>query len=64
MISTGIKGLDSVITGLRAGDNVVWQIDDIGDYIELVEPFVKQALAEKKKLIYIRFASHREMVKP
>jgi hypothetical protein len=64
MISTGIKGLDNVITGLRAGDNVVWQIDDIGDYIELVEPFVKQALAEKKKLIYIRFASHREMVKP
>lgn len=64
MISTGIKGLDSVITGLRAGDNVVWQIDDIDDYIELVKPFVKQALAEKKKLIYIRFASHREMVKP
>ena len=64
MISTGIRGLDSVVTGLRAGDNVVWQIDDIGDYIELVKPFVRQTLAAKKKLIYIRFAAHKEMVEP
>lgn len=64
MISTGIKGLDSVITGLRLGDNVVWQIDDIKDYIDLVEPFVKQALAEKRKVIYLRFAAHKELLKP
>ncbi|MDP2924341.1 MAG: PEP/pyruvate-binding domain-containing protein [Candidatus Omnitrophota bacterium] len=64
MISTGIKGLDSVITGLRAGDNVVWQIDDIEDYIDLVKPFVSQALLENKKVIYIRFASHKEVLKP
>jgi hypothetical protein len=64
MISTGIKGLDSVITGLRAGDNVVWQIDDIEDYIDLVKPFVQQALDEHKKVIYIRFAAHKELLKP
>ncbi|MDD2654033.1 MAG: PEP/pyruvate-binding domain-containing protein [Candidatus Omnitrophica bacterium] len=64
MISTGIKGLDEVLTGLRAGDNVVWQIDDINDYIDLVKPFVQQALKEKKKVIYIRFASHKEVLKP
>jgi len=64
MISTGIKGLDEVITGLRAGDNVVWQIDDIKDYIDLVKPFVQQSLKEKKKVIYIRFASHKELLKP
>ncbi|MFA6142737.1 MAG: PEP/pyruvate-binding domain-containing protein [Candidatus Omnitrophota bacterium] len=64
MISTGIKGLDNVITGLRAGDNVVWQIDDIKDYTDLVKPFVRQALKEKKNVIYVRFASHRELVKP
>ncbi|MCF7908218.1 MAG: PEP/pyruvate-binding domain-containing protein [Candidatus Omnitrophica bacterium] len=62
MISTGIKGLDKVITGLRAGDNVVWQIDDIEDYVELVKPFVDQALLEDKKVIYIRFASHKELL--
>ncbi|MBU4343110.1 MAG: PEP/pyruvate-binding domain-containing protein [Candidatus Omnitrophica bacterium] len=63
MISTGIKGLDNVITGLRAGDNVVWQIDDIKDYLDLVKPFVDQALKEKNKVIYIRFASHGELLK-
>jgi hypothetical protein len=64
MISTGIKGLDDIITGLRLGDNVVWQIDDINDYIDLVKPFVQQALKEKKKVIYIRFAAHKELLKP
>ena len=64
MISTGIKGLDQVITGLRSGDNVVWQIDDIDDYVGLVKPFVQQALKENKKVIYLRFAAHRELLKP
>ena len=64
MISTGIKGLDGVVTGLRAGDNVVWQIDDINDYIDLVKPFVQEALKEDKKVIYIRFASHKELLNP
>ncbi|MBN2830739.1 MAG: hypothetical protein JXL82_00455 [Candidatus Omnitrophica bacterium] len=64
MISTGIKGLDNVITGLRAGDNVVWQIDNVDDYIDLVNPFVEQSLKENKKVIYIRFAAHKELLKP
>ncbi len=64
MISTGIKGLDNILTGLRLGDNVVWQIDDINDYVDLVKPFVKQGLEEKKKVVYMRFASHRELLEP
>lgn len=64
MISTGIKGLDSVITGLRLGDNVVWQIDDIKDYTYLVKPFVRQALKDNKKVIYLRFACHKELLEP
>ncbi|MFH1782066.1 MAG: PEP/pyruvate-binding domain-containing protein [Candidatus Omnitrophota bacterium] len=64
MISTGIKGLDDLVTGLRKGDNVVWQIDDIEDYIDLVEPFVKEALDKDNKVIYIRFAKHKELLKP
>ncbi|MCX5700001.1 MAG: phosphoenolpyruvate synthase [Candidatus Omnitrophica bacterium] len=64
MISTGIKGLDAVITGLRAGDNVVWQIDDIKDYIELVKPFVQEALSGHKKVIYLRFAQHKQLLEP
>jgi hypothetical protein len=63
MISTGIQGLDDVITGLRLGDNVVWQIDDMDDYADLVKAFVRQALAEKKKVVYVRFAAHKELLK-
>ena len=62
MISTGIAGLDNVITGLRAGDNIVWQIDNIKDYIDLVKPFVRQAIKEHKRVIYMRFASHKELI--
>lgn len=64
MISTGIEGLDKVITGLRSGDNVVWQIDDIEDYIDLVKPFVRLALSNNNKVIYIRFAAHKELLEP
>ncbi|MDD3906121.1 MAG: PEP/pyruvate-binding domain-containing protein [Candidatus Omnitrophica bacterium] len=64
MISTGVRSLDSVLTGLRAGDNVVWQIDDIKDYARLVKSFVEQSLEDKKKIIYIRFASHKELIRP
>ncbi|MFA7293871.1 MAG: PEP/pyruvate-binding domain-containing protein [Candidatus Omnitrophota bacterium] len=64
MISTGIKGLDNLITGLRLGDNVVWQIDNLDDYADLVQPFVRQALKDKKRIIYMRFAGHKELIKP
>jgi hypothetical protein len=58
MESTGLRGLDKVINGLRLGDNVVWQIDQIGDYLDFVRPFVKQALQDRQEIIYIRFAAH------
>jgi len=63
MIQTGIKGLDSVVTGLQLGDNVVWQIDSIEDYAYFVTPFVRKALEDKRKLVYIRFASHKSLWK-
>jgi len=62
MISTGMKGLDSVITGLQLGDNVVWQIDSIEDYAYFVAPFVKQALKDERRLVYIRFAGHKSLL--
>ncbi len=64
MISTGLKGLDEIFTGLRMGDNVVWQIDDIKDYKEFVTPFVREAVADNKNLIYMRFAQHEPLLEP
>lgn len=62
LLSTGISGLDKIITGLKLGDNVVWQIDHIEDYHDVVTPLIRQALSEKRTIVYIRFADHDELV--
>ncbi|RPJ07668.1 MAG: pyruvate, phosphate dikinase, partial [Spirochaetaceae bacterium] len=57
-MSTGIPGLDSVFLGVRPGDNIVFQVDSISDYIPFVHPFCREAILEKRDLIYFRFANH------
>ncbi|PIS28620.1 phosphoenolpyruvate synthase [Candidatus Saganbacteria bacterium CG08_land_8_20_14_0_20_45_16] len=61
--STGIAGLDHVLEHLRLGDNVVWQVDSIASYLHFVTPYIKQALADNKKIVYIRFAQHPPLIK-
>ncbi len=56
--ASGLKGLDELVQHIRIGDNVVWQIDTLQDYKKFVAPFVREALAKKIKIIYIRFADH------
>jgi hypothetical protein len=51
-----------VVQGLRPGDNVVWQVDSVDDYVPFVAPFVSQALAEGRRLVYFRFARHAPLV--
>ncbi len=62
-VSTGISGLDNVIDMLRLGDNVVWQVDSVTNYQRLVEPYVQQAIKDKRKLIYVRFGRHKPLLK-
>ena len=57
-VSTGLKGLDKIIDDLRAGDNVVWQVDEIDDYKGYVYPYVKEAKRNGRKVVYIRFGNH------
>ncbi|MFW6264706.1 MAG: PEP/pyruvate-binding domain-containing protein [Bacillota bacterium] len=59
---SGIDGLDVIIQGLRRGDNVVWQINKIDVYRSFVQDFVKRALKDKKKVVYMRFASHQALL--
>jgi hypothetical protein len=59
---TGLADLDRVLQGLRPGDNVVWQLDAIEDYAFFVAPFVERALAEKRRVVYFRFARHPALV--
>ncbi|MBN2576030.1 MAG: pyruvate, phosphate dikinase [Deltaproteobacteria bacterium] len=63
-ISTGLPGLDQVFTGLRAGDNVVWQVDSLDDYAAFVTPFCRWARRNGRRLIYFRFAKHSPLCDP
>jgi len=58
LCSTGLPELDEVIKGLNPGDNVVWQTDNIEDYISFVHPFAKEVNKKDQKVIYFRFADH------
>lgn len=60
--STGLRGLDRILDNLRLGDNVVWRVDAVDDYREFVRPFVRQALADGKRVVYCRFAQHEPLI--
>ncbi|HPN29690.1 MAG TPA: PEP/pyruvate-binding domain-containing protein [bacterium] len=60
--STGIESLDKVLNGIKFGDNIVWQVDTIEDYISMVKPYCSYAKENGKKIIYFRFADHKELV--
>ncbi len=63
-LSTGLPGLDQVLKGILPGDNIVWQVDTIGDYLAVVEPFCRAGVQAGRKVIYFRFASHPPVVNP
>jgi pyruvate, water dikinase len=60
--STGNDSLDRLLGGLRAGDNVVWQVETIEDYARLVRPFVERSCREGRRVVYFRFARHAPLV--
>lgn len=61
-ISTGFSDIDNILDGLRIGDNVVWKIDRLEDYQHFVTPFVKEALKNNKKVVYMRFGQHKPLL--
>ena len=63
-VSTGIAGLDQVIDSLRLGDNVVWQVSDLAEYQCVARPYLRQALKDRRRICYIRFAAHPALVGP
>ena len=60
-LSTGLTGLDKLLRGLIPGDNIVWQIDTINDFIPFAKPYCRNALDKGKRLIYFRFARHQPL---
>jgi len=61
-VSTGVTGLDNLICKLHKGDNVVWQVTSIEDYRHFVKPYVQQAVAEDRDIVYMRFAQHPPLI--
>lgn len=62
LFSTGIPGLDTILEEIREGDNVVLQVDGVGDYLPFVHPFCEESARTGKPVVYFRFAPHPPVV--
>ncbi|HEO71036.1 MAG TPA: pyruvate, phosphate dikinase [Candidatus Hydrogenedentes bacterium] len=61
-LSTGLPELDRMLKGVIPGDNIVWQVGAIEDYVPFVRPFCERALASGRNVVYFRFARHEPLV--
>lgn len=63
-VNSGISALDNLLQGLRLGDNVVWQVDNLENYTRFAEAFVTQSIKDGFKCVYVRFADHKPVLAP
>ncbi len=63
-LGSGISGLDRLLKGLRPGDNIVWQVDSIGDYLPFALPCAAYARDHGFRPIYFRFSRHEPLFPP
>ncbi len=61
-LSTGIPALDKVFQNVMPGDNIVWQIDSIDEYMPFVRPFAENAISRGSKLVYFSFGFHERLI--
>ena len=61
---SGIPMMDEALQYIRLGDNVVWQVPSLEEFKVVAEKFVEQAIADKRDLIYVRFADHEPILTP
>jgi hypothetical protein len=61
-MSSGLPDLDRMLKGVLPGDNIVWQVDTIDDYVPFVHPFCRTAMQQGRPLIYFRFADHAHLL--
>ena len=63
-IQSGFPSMDHLLDHIRMGDNVVWRIQDLNEFKFFAEPFVEQAIRDRRNLIYMRFADHEPLLSP
>ncbi len=61
-IKSGIPEFDSAIDSIRLGDNVVWRVSNLDEFKLFMEPYIRQAIEDKRNIIYLRFASHEPLL--
>ncbi|MCR5441412.1 MAG: PEP/pyruvate-binding domain-containing protein [Lachnospiraceae bacterium] len=61
-IKSGIPEMDKALDNIRLGDNVVWRVSDLSQFRLFMEPYLKQAIEDKRNIIYFRFASHEPLI--
>jgi len=61
-VKSGIPQMDENFQNIRLGDNVVWRVDDLEQFKLFMKPYVKQAILDKRNLIYFRFATHEPLL--
>ncbi len=54
--------MDEALDYIRLGDNVVWRVSDLKEFKLFMDPYVKQAIEDKRNIIYFRFAEHEPLL--
>jgi hypothetical protein len=60
---SGLEGLDTAVGDLRYGDNVVWQISDVGEYAFFAEHFAETSIQNRKNTVYFRYGTDAPLLK-
>jgi len=60
--STGIPALDQLLHNVKPGDNVVFQVNSIQNYIPFVHAFCIDNEEKERPLIYFRFGNHVSLI--
>ncbi|MBQ6163012.1 MAG: phosphoenolpyruvate synthase [Clostridia bacterium] len=61
-VKSGIPEMDEALDHIRLGDNVVWRVSELSEFRLFMEPYLRQAIADGRNIIYFRFASHEPLV--
>ena len=61
-VKSGIPEMDIALDNIRLGDNVVWRVSDLDQFKLFMEPYVRQAIEDKRNIIYFRFANHEPLL--
>ncbi len=61
-IKSGIPEMDTALDNIRLGDNVVWRVTKLKDFKIFMNPYIEQAITDKRRIIYFRFASHEPLI--